>query len=80
MKPSIGADTGRDRAVLALHQCPACRRRYAGFAMRFLIDVLTWIGLAVVALAVVGMVVVGVLAWLLNLPIDDEPAQRARRC
>ena len=48
--------------------------------MRLLLDVLTWIGLAVVALAVVGMVVVGVLAWLLNLPIDDEPAQRARRC
>ena len=49
--------------------------------MQLLLDILTWLGLVAVGLAVAGLLLVGVLAWLLNLPIDDnEPKHRARRC
>jgi len=50
-------------------------------AMDLLLDILIWLGLAAAGLAVVGALVVGALAWLLNLPIDDDEARRgARRC
>jgi len=49
--------------------------------MSLLLDILTWLGLAAAGLAVAGLLLVGVLAWLLNLPADDdEPEHRARRC
>ncbi len=50
--------------------------------MHLLLDVLTWLGIALAALAVAGLLLVGVLAWLLNLPIDDDgpPTHRAGRC
>ena len=49
--------------------------------MHLLLDILTWLGLVAAGLAVAGLLLVGVLAWLLNLPIDDdEPEHRARRC
>ena len=49
--------------------------------MDLLLDILTWLGVVAVGLAVAGLLLVGVLAWLLNLPMDDEqPGQSARRC
>ena len=49
--------------------------------MSLLLEILTWLGVAAVVLAVAGLLLVGVLAWLLNLPMDDEqPGQSARRC
>jgi hypothetical protein len=49
--------------------------------MSLLLEILTWLGVAALVLAVAGLLLVGVLAWLLNLPIDDEePRRGARRC
>jgi hypothetical protein len=49
--------------------------------MDLLLDILTWLGVVAVGLAVAGLLLVGVLAWLLNLPIDDDgPRRGPRRC
>ena len=72
---------GGRRPPLALHQALRRPRRYACFIMSLLLDILTWLGLAAAGLAVAGLLLVGVLAWLLNLPTDDdEPEHRAGRC
>ena len=50
-------------------------------AMGLLLDILTWLGIVAAGLAVAGLLLVGVLAWLLNLPIDDDgPRRGPRRC
>ena len=49
--------------------------------MQLVLDILKWGGLVAVGFAVAGMVLVAILAWLLNLPIDeDDPGQNAGRC
>ena len=49
--------------------------------MQLLLEILTWTGIVAVGFAVAGVLLVGVLAWLLNLPIEDDDAgQNAGRC
>jgi len=49
--------------------------------MQFLLDVLTWLGIAAGGLALAGLLLVAVLAWLLDRPLDDDgPGPRAGRC
>ena len=47
--------------------------------MDLLLDILIWLGLVAAGLAVAGALVVGALAWLLNLPIDDDGPRRGAR-
>lgn len=39
-----------------------------------IVDILTWLGLAVAGLALTALVVVAALSWLLNHPADDDKA------
>ena len=48
--------------------------------VQLLLDVLKWTGFVAVGFAVAGIVLVGILAWLLNLPIDDDAGRSAGRC
>ena len=49
--------------------------------MQLVLDILKWTGIVAVGFAVAGMLLVGLMAWLLNLPIDDDDAgQNAGRC
>ena len=49
--------------------------------MALVFDILKWTGIVAAGFAVAGMLLVGLLAWLLNLPIDeDDPGRNAGRC